>query len=75
MLVMVAAAGFGIFASSRWAGERGGVYSKHNPRPPGDTGTRGIFEEVFQPGMEHVIEERSSEEVRADQDDSGDGRR
>ena len=73
--VVVAAVGFGIFSSSRWAGERGWVYNKHNPRPPGNTGTLGMFEEMFQPGIEHVVEERISEELRADQDYSGDGPR
>ncbi len=70
---MALAIGFGLFANSRWAGERGWVYNKHNPRPPGKTGSLGIFEGMFQPGIEHVIEEQSSEQVRADQDESGDG--
>ena len=69
---MAVAIAFGVLASTRWAGERGWVYNKHNPRPPGAVGTLGIFEEMFQPGIEHVTEERNSERARADQDESGD---
>ena len=59
---------------SRWAGERGWVYNKHNPRRPGSgVGSLGLFEEVFQPSVRHVIEEQSSERLRAEQDESGDG--
>ena len=58
----------------RWAGERGWVYNKHNPRRPGSgAGSLGLFEEVFQPSVRHVIEEQSSERLRAEQDESGDG--
>ena len=58
---------------SRWAGERGWVYNKHNPRKPGSgAGSLGLFEEVFQPSVRHVIEEQSSERLRTEQDESGD---
>ena len=57
---------------SRWAGERGWVYNKHNPRPRG-LGTLGILEEIYQPSIRHVIEERSSERARGSQDESGEG--
>ena len=55
---------------SRWAGERGWVYNKHNPRPRG-VGTLGMLEEIYQPSIRHVIEERSSEKARGSQDESG----
>jgi len=61
-------------ANSRTAGERGWVYNRYNPRPPG-IGTLGTLEAIYQPSMEHVIEERSSEKARGDQADSGDGSR
>ena len=57
--------------SSRRAGERGWVYNKHNPRPSG-VGTLGLLEEIYQPSIRHVIEERSSERARGSQDESGD---
>jgi hypothetical protein len=59
------------FLSSRWAAERGWVYNRHNPRPRGG-GTLGLLEEIYNPSIRHVIEERSSERARGSQDDSGD---
>ena len=63
---------FGLLASSRWAGERGWFYNKHNPRPPGVGLQPGAFDEIYQPSIRHVIDEQESERVRADQDDAGD---
>jgi hypothetical protein len=64
--------GFAVWASnSRIAGERGWVYNKHNPRPRG-MGTLGLLETIYQPSIEHVIEERSSEKARGDQTKTGD---
>jgi hypothetical protein len=57
--------------NSRWAGQRGWVYNKHNPRRRGG-GTLGLLESIYQPSIEHVIEERSSERGRGSQDESGD---
>ena len=57
--------------NSRWVGERGWVYNKHNPRPRG-VGTLGLLEEIYQPSIQHVIEERASERARGSQDESGD---
>ncbi len=71
--VVLGAIAFGVLANTRWAGERGWVYNKHNPRPPGVGLQPGAFDEIYQPGTEHTIEERESERVRADQDESGDG--
>ena len=73
--ILVGAIAFGALASTRWAGERGWVYNKHNPRPPGVGYAPGALEEMFQPGIEHVVDELQSERIRADQDESGDGRR
>ncbi|MCB2223066.1 MAG: hypothetical protein KQH83_02735 [Actinobacteria bacterium] len=56
---------------SRWLAERGWIYNKHNPHPA-RTGSLGLLETIYQPSMEHVIDERSSEAARGDQDDSGD---
>jgi len=57
---------------SRWLAGRGWVYNKHNPRPRG-MGTLGLLESIYQPSIEHVIEERSSERARKHQDESGAG--
>jgi hypothetical protein len=57
--------------NSRWLAERGWVYNKHNPRPAG-TGTLGLLEEIYQPSIRHVIEERSDAEARgAGRDERG----
>ena len=56
---------------SRWAGKKGWVYNKHNPRPT-RSGMPMMLDEIFQPSVSHVIEEQSSEAIRADQRESGD---
>jgi hypothetical protein len=56
--------------NSRWAGERGYVYNRYNPRPRG-LGTLGLLETIYQPSVEYVIEEHSSEPARGTQDESG----
>ena len=58
-------------ANSRTAGERGWVYNRYNPRPRGG-GSLGLLEEIYQPSIRHVIEERSSQKARGDQAPSGD---
>ena len=63
---------FGLLASSKWAGERGWFYNKHNPRPPGVGLQPGAFDEIYQPSVRHIIEEEASDRIRADQDESGD---
>lgn len=56
--------------NSRWAGERDLVYNRYNPRRRGG-GTLGLLEAIYQPAIEHVIEERSSERARGSRDESG----
>jgi len=57
--------------NSRVAGERGWVFNRFNPRTRGG-GTLGLLESIYQPSIEHVIEERSSERARGTQDAAGD---
>lgn len=57
--------------NSRRAGERGWVFNRYNPRPRG-AGSLGLLESIYQPSIEHVIEERASEKARGSQDESGD---
>ena len=70
--ILVAAVLFGLFASSRWAGERGWFYNKHNPRPSGSGIPAAAFGQIFKPDLEHAVEEMQSEQIRADQDEAGD---
>ena len=71
LVVLATVLVLGAIANSRWAANRGWVYNKHNPRP-----TRSaipmMLDEIYQPSISHVIEEQSSESIRADQNESGD---
>jgi hypothetical protein len=62
--------GFALNQAARWAGKRGWVYNKHNPRPRG-SGTSMLVDQIYQPSMHHVIDEQTSERTRAEQDESG----
>jgi hypothetical protein len=52
-----------------WMARRGWVYyrTKDRPRPS----SLGLVEEIFQPSIEHVTEEKAGEQSRADQAESG----
>lgn len=69
--VLAIALAFAIVANSRWAAKRGWVFNKHNPRPPGSA-VPMLLDQIYQPSIEHVIEEQTSESIRAEQDESGD---
>lgn len=70
-LVVLISTGYALHRLSRLAGERDWIYNKHNPRPRGG-GTLGLLEEIYQPSIQHVVEERSSQRARGSQDESGD---
>ncbi len=61
----------GFVVNSRWAAKKGWVFNKHNPRPSG-SGIPMLLDQIYQPSIEHVTEEQTSEAIRADQDESGD---
>ena len=61
-------------ANSPWAAKRDWVCNKHNPRPTGSGTGQGSFGQIFQPSIEHVVEEQSSERIRSEQDKFGEGR-
>jgi hypothetical protein len=52
-----------------WAERRGWVYyrSTEHPRPR----SLGLFEEIYQPSVSHVMEQQVTEETEADQNESG----
>jgi len=52
-----------------WAERRGWVYyrSTDRPRPR----SLGLFEEIYQPSVTHVIDQQVTEETEADQAESG----
>jgi hypothetical protein len=70
IVLVLISVGYALHRLSRLAGERDWVYNKHNPRPRGG-GTLGLLEEIYQPSIQHVIEERSSQRARGSQDESG----
>ena len=60
---------YGLHRAALWAEERGWIYYR-NRRGPAPW--LGSLEAIYNPEVEHVIEETSAEKIRADQDDSGD---
>jgi hypothetical protein len=69
--VLATAVSLAAVANSRWAGTRGWVYNKHNPRPSGIGIPSAAFGQILQPSIVHVIEEQSSERLRGHQDETG----
>lgn len=57
-------------ANSRWAANKGWVFNKHNPRPSGH-GVPLSLDEIYNPSVEHMVEERTSQLTRAQQKESG----
>jgi hypothetical protein len=53
------------------AESRGWIYYKQ--RPPFRGSTLGYLEEIYNPSMHHVMEQRDHERFAASQEDSGDG--
>ncbi len=60
---------YGLHRAALWAEERGWVYYR-NRRGPAPW--LGSLEAIYKPEVEHVIEETSAQQIRADQDESGD---
>ena len=52
-----------------YAERRGWVYYKHNRRPPGQG--LGLLAQIYEPEMEHVVEEAAAERVRRHDEESG----
>ena len=67
--LLVAAVGLGLIGSSRWAADKGWVYNKHNPRS-GGTGYPMLMDQVFNPAVRHVEEQRETERIVAEEDES-----
>lgn len=67
---LVTAIFYGLHRLALVAESKGWIF--YRTRPP-RVRTLGLFEEVFDPRVEYVVAEQSSEAIRADQDDSGEG--
>ncbi len=52
-----------------WAERRGWVYYRSTDRPRPHS--LGLFEEIYQPSITHVIDQQVNEDTEADQAESG----
>ena len=66
---LVLALGYGLHRLALWADGRGYIYYKTKPKFKGSS--LGLIEGIYNPSVEHVVEERSSERARGSQDESG----
>ena len=69
VLVLVVALLLALDRLALWAGSRNWIYYRNNPRKPGDG--LGLLAKIYQPSLEHVVEEKASRAARAEQDESG----
>lgn len=72
ILVAIAVALYGLHRLALFAESRGWIF--YRTRPP-RVRMLGLLEELVDPRSEYLIEEQSSEEIRADIAESGDGYR
>jgi len=61
--------GYGLHRLALWAEGRGYIYYKAKAKFKGSS--LGLIEGIYNPSVEHVVEERSSERARGSQDESG----
>jgi hypothetical protein len=71
VLVLLAAAGYGIHRLLLGAERRGWIFYRERRRPPGPS--LGLLSTIYAPEMEHVIEEESSQTTRREDAESGRG--
>ena len=64
------ALGYGLHRLALWADGRGYIYYKTKPKFKGSS--LGLIEGIYNPSVEHVVEERAGERARGSQDESGD---
>lgn len=67
--VALAAAAAVVHLLLTWMAGRGWVYYRSSDRPR--PSSLGLIEEIYQPSMEHVIDEEARERTVADQEASG----
>jgi len=67
LLALLAYAGH---RAALWAERKGWIYYRN--RPPFRGSTLGLLEEIYNPSMQHVMEERGSQRSTGAQEDSGD---
>ena len=67
--VAIVAVLYGLHRLAVWADRNGWIYYKTKPKFRGSS--LGLIESVYNPAMEHVVEERGGERARGSQDESG----
>jgi hypothetical protein len=67
--IVLAAAASIVHLSLSWMEGRGWAYYRSKNRPR--RSLLGLIEKIYQPSIEHVVEEQTSEQARADQAESG----
>jgi hypothetical protein len=68
--VVLVAVGYGLHRLALWADRRGWLFYKTKAKFKGSS--LGLIEGVYNPSVEHVVEERAGERARGSQDESGD---
>lgn len=53
-----------------YAADRGWIYYRNGPKRGN---ALGLFDQIFEPEIEYVVEEMQSEAIRADEDETGEG--
>ena len=61
--------GYGLHRLALWADGRGYIYYKTKPKFKGSS--LGLIEGIYNPSVEHAVEERAGERARGSQDESG----
>jgi hypothetical protein len=70
VLALVGVVLFGLDQLALWAERRGWLFYRHE-KGKGSVNL-GFLDQIYQPAMEHVIEEETTERTVADQAESGD---
>lgn len=66
---------YGLHRLALWAESNGWIYYRTRHMPAGAAGLALLeVTSILQPQVEHVVEEMRSEQARAEQDESGQGR-
>lgn len=68
-VIVVLALGYGLHRLALWADGRSYIYYKTKPKLKGSS--LGLIEGIYNPSVEHVVEERAGERARGSQDESG----
>ncbi|MCP3976478.1 MAG: hypothetical protein GY720_18480 [bacterium] len=70
LVLVLVALGYGLHRLALWAEGRGWIHYKTEAKYRGSS--LGLIEGIYNPGVEHVMEERAGDRARGSQDESGD---